>query len=212
MFGNKYITSALALMAALALAATAFGGQRKLPGRSFRFGLDLEPGFKFINGSGFQFNAGLIFKFNEKISLIPHIGMYPYQYINKTSYTYLSGYDPITFAPIYSTQTLTDTMDNTAMNIGLTLRVEILKEVPTKNTRYEYDSETQEFIHYRYYEPLRPYLQFHLGTFMGAGGGVNYYLSSASSIGLGCDIGYNLTAKDSKGLGIIPKGVLTFGF
>jgi len=197
MFGSKYNKAALALMAVLALAATAFGGQKKLPGRSFRFGLDLEPGYKFIQGSGFQFNAGLVFKFNEKISLIPHFGMYPYQLINKFT------------SPWYS---YSDTTTETALNAGLTLRMEVLKEVPTKNTRYEYDSESQEFIHYKYYEPLRPYLQFHLGTFMGAGGGFNYYLSSASSIGLGCDIGYNLTAEDSKGLGIIPKGVLTFGF
>ncbi|MBI4726346.1 hypothetical protein HY768_03830 [candidate division TA06 bacterium] len=197
MFGSKYFKLALVLIAVLALATTAFAGPRKLPGRSFRFGLDLEPGFKFINGNGLQFNTGLIFKFNEKISLIPHFGMYPYEYVNK--YRFLG-------------TTYSDTTSESALNAGLTLRMEILKEVSTKNTRYEYDTEGEEFVHYRYYQPLRPYFQAHLGTFMGGGMGINYYITGNTAMGLGLDFGYNLLSEDSKGLGIIPKGIVMFGF
>ena len=211
MFGSKHIRLSMALMAVLFLAGTA-AAERKLPGRDFRVGLNLEPGFKFASGSGFAFQVGLMLKFNEKTSLIPHFGTHPYTYEEETSYTYLSGYDPVTFDPVYSTQMITDTVDNTAINIGLTLRYEMLKVLPARNTRFEYDTEGEEFVHYQYYAPLRPYFQAHLGTFMGAGMGINYYITGNTAMGLGLDFGYNLQAEESAGFGIIPKGILIIGF
>ena len=196
MFGNKYITSALALMAVLVLAGSA-AAERKLAGRDFRVGLNLEPGFKFVSGSGFAFQIGLMLKFNEKTSLIPHFGMHPYEYESESTFY---GF------------TFTDTVAGSALNAGLTLRYEMLKAVPARNTRFEYDTEGEEFVHYKYYAPLRPYFQAHLGTFMGAGMGMNYYITGNTALGLGLDFGYNLQAEESAGFGVIPKGILIIGF
>lgn len=197
MFGSKYSKAAMVLaLIAFTVVGTA-SAERKLPGREFRVGLDLEPGFKFVNGSSFSIQFGLMLKFNEAVSLIPHFGMHPYEYESEYSFY---GY------------TFTDTLEETAANIGLTLRFEKLTAVPTRNTRYEFDTESEEFVHYQYYRPLRPYFQAHLGTFMGAGAGVNYYITGNTAMGLGIDIGYNLQAEESAGMGVIPKAIVMIGF
>jgi hypothetical protein len=72
-------------------------------------------------------------------------------------------------------------------------------------------------MHYYYSTPWRPYLQFTGGTFTGIGGGMMYYFTSNSCVGLGVDFGVNWIAMDKDGAeiafaAIAPKAVVCFTF
>jgi hypothetical protein len=195
MFGNRHrALLSSALMAGLFMAFALHAGERRLPEKNFRFGLDAEPGFKFVSGTSFQYDVGLVFKIRDRLSLIPRFGMHSYEYDKK-----LSGY--------------TRKYSDEALNIGLTARFEFLSRITVENTKYEYDAESREFMHYYFSTPLRPYVQLHLGTFVGTGGGVMYYLVQNLGLGLGADLGYNFLADSNAGFGVIaPKAVIVYTF
>ena len=200
MCGNKRVVTAAMLCASIVvslLTVTADATERRLPEKKFRLGVEAEPGMKFING--FEFNwmqYGLVFKIQERVSLIPHFGIWNYSYEERM---YGSTYDK----------------DGSTISGGLTVRYEFVRRVVVENTRYEYDPEKREFMHCYFASPLRPYVQFHAGTFMGAGGGVLYNITQFLSLGGGADIGINLLAQSDNeaGFGIVaPKVVLVYSF
>jgi hypothetical protein len=200
MCGNKKIVAVLILCASMVvslLTGAADATERRLPEKSFRLAMEAEPGMKFINGFAFNWmQFGLVFKIQERVSLIPHFGMWNYDYEN-TSYG------------------RTSTEPTSTISGGLTFRYEFVRRVVVENTRYEYDPEKREFMHCYFASPLRPYIQFHAGTFMGAGGGILYNLTQFLSLGGGVDIGINLLAQsdDEAGFGIVaPKAVLVYSF
>jgi hypothetical protein len=188
----------------------ALPGGRKIPVKNFQLGLDIEPGFKFIGGLGFLGNGGIMLKFKDKFSIIPHFGMFPYTYDKE--YTY----DDYVYDPLYGWRWIqkTDTQesDDLTINAGVTVRMEFPRKIIIKSTKFEYDVDKHEFQHYYYHSPFRPYVQVHLGTFMGLGGGVLYYFHPAFAVGGGADLGLNLMAEDNKFGIVAPKLVLVTGF
>ena len=178
------------------LAVAADASERRLPEKKFRFAVETEPGMKFIYGFAFNWmHYGLVFKIQERISLIPHFGIWNYDCGEEDFWG-----DPVT---------------SSAITGGLTVRYEFVRRVVVENTRYEYDPEKREFLHCYFASPLRPYVQFHAGTFMGAGGGVLYNITQFLSVGGGVDLGMNLLAQndDEAGFGIVaPKVVLVYSF
>jgi hypothetical protein len=156
----------------------------------------MDPGLKFVHGVGFQWDAGLIFKIKERLSIIPRFGIQTYEYEPEPSYYNSTG-------------------RTSALNICLTLRYEFCKKLTQENTRFEYDPNSREFNHYYFIGAFRPFAQVHLGSFTGFGGGVSYYLFPQLSIGIGADCGWNwiATADDRSGFAVIaPKAVVTFCF
>jgi hypothetical protein len=174
----------------------------------FRLGLNIEPGFKFIGGLGFLGNTGVMLKFNDKLSIIPHFGMYPY--VDEREYQVWIGWDPFTGDDIYETRKEED--GAITFNVGATVRYEFPRKIITTSTKYEYDVDKQEFRHYYYHGPFRPYAQVHLGTFLGAGGGILYYLHSTFAIGAGADLGVNVLAEDNIFGVVAPKAVIITSF
>jgi hypothetical protein len=193
--------AALALGALLLGVVPVLAMERRLPEETFRFGIEGEPGFKFVNGPEFQLDYGLVFKIYERISIIPRFGIQSYDY----DHTYSVG----------GNQTRTETLSSDALNVGLTIRYEFVRRLTIENTRYEYNVEKHEFNHYYYASALRPYIQWHVGTFTGFGGGVSYYVAPQVGLGLGADMGWNWLALSDHQAGyaiIAPKAVVTFLF
>jgi hypothetical protein len=200
MFGNKRAVTTAMLCASIVvslLTVAADATERRLPEKNFRLAIEAEPGMKFINGFSFNWmHYGLVFKIQERVSLIPHFGVWNYMYEKRM---YGSTYDE----------------DGSAISGGLTVRYEFVRRVVVENTRYEYDPEKREFMHCYFASPLRPYIQFHAGTFLGAGGGVLYNITQFLSLGGGVDLGINLLAQSDNetGFGIVaPKAVLVYSF
>jgi hypothetical protein len=205
MSGNKsrfsHFAAAFVLGMLVVVVSSGYAKERRLPESPFRFGIEGEPGFKFVNGPGFQLDYGLVFKIRERFSIIPRFGMQPYEY----EYTYHYS----------SNQTEKETRHTTAMNLGLTFRYEFVRRLTIENTRYEYNVEKHEFNHYYYASAFRPYVQWHAGTLVGFGGGVSYYVAPQVGLGLGADVGWNILAMSDHQTGfavIAPKAVVTFLF
>jgi hypothetical protein len=163
-------------------------GSRKIPSKNFRIGIVFEPGIKLGIPVGFHGKVGIALKFKEKLTLIPYVGMFP----DQEEMEWWG--DEI------------ETWTTTVIDAGLTVRYEFMREVVRKSTNFEYDVDNQEFLHHYYYTEWRLFGQVHLGTFIGAGGGIFYYINGITAIGLSADLGYNLTAKN--GFAFIPKLVV----
>ena len=189
MSGNKIIFIIIILFFQVTLIHA--GG--RIPAQDFRFGLDIQSGIKLLDPMGFHGKGGLLF---NKFSIIPYVGTYPDEYSEEEYY----GNDD------YSTETYT----TEGLDVGVTFRFEYPAEIIHKSTFYEYDIEEQKFLHHYYYSPFRPYFQFHVGSFLGIGGGFLYYFTGAVGLGLNVDAGYNLAVEN--GLGIIPKVNITTAF
>jgi hypothetical protein len=201
MCGNKTVRrTCLVLLAVCALGSGIFSAaatERRLPEESFRFGIELEPGLKNVNGEGFQLDYGLVCKFQERFSIIPRFGFQYYEYKSKDE-----------FGDSY-------TANDNALNIGVTLRYEFVRRLTLENTRYEYDVEKHEFNHYYYASAFRPYVQMHVGSFTGFGGGMSYYILPVLGLGIGADMGWNWIALSDHQAGyaiIAPKAVVSFLF
>src|SRR6056297_2338574 len=65
------------LVVLVAFAGTVQAAEVKHKGKPFRFGITADPGFKPLNEPDGQINVGLVFKFKEKLSLIPQVGYFP---------------------------------------------------------------------------------------------------------------------------------------
>jgi hypothetical protein len=201
MCGNNKLRNFMLLPLMLCIVAVsvsyAGGKERRLPEKPFRFGIEGEPGLKSVNGEAFQLDYGLVFKIMERISIIPRFGFHYSDYGYRTS------------------PTTTTTRHSTDINGGITVRYEFVRRLTQENTRYEYDVEKQEFKHYYYASALRPFVQTHLGTFTGVGGGISYYVIPQIGIGIGADLGWNWLAQadHNNGFAIIaPKAVVTIAF
>jgi hypothetical protein len=204
MCGNKKIRMACLFLLAMCVLGAGIlpvcATERRLPEESFRFGIEGEPGLKSVHGEDFQLDYGLVFKIQERFSIIPRFGIQNYEY----DYTYNNGFG--------STH---ETRQDMAFNIGITFRYEFVKRLTLENTRYEYNVEKHEFNHYYYARAFRPYVQMHVGTFTGFGGGVSYYVLPQISLGAGADIGWNWLAISDHEAGfaiIAPKAVVTILF
>jgi hypothetical protein len=68
---RRFFLTSIALLTLLGLAANADAYQRAIPAKNFRVGLNIEPGFQFMNFAAFSQSYGLLLKFNEKVSFIP---------------------------------------------------------------------------------------------------------------------------------------------
>jgi hypothetical protein len=190
----------LSVLVVSCLIALAFAGERRLREEPFRFGIEGEPGLKSVNGEKFQLDYGLVFKIQERFSVIPRFGLHYYDY-DKTQ--------------TINGRSSTNTSHDEAMNIGITFRYEFARRLTIENTRFEYNTEKREFSHYYYASPLRPYIQLHAGTFTGFGGGLSYYLAPQVGIGIGADMGWNWLALSDNQAGfavIAPKAVVSFLF
>jgi len=204
MCGNKKIVSVIILFFLFSL-IHAHAASDGIPAKSFRLGMDIEPGFKFVGPSGFHMKMGISLKFDDKFSVIPYFAMYPDE--QEEEYSYYNDYYPYNTYPGMDHSGDTYTSSEVVVDAGVIFRFEFPKKIVRKSTMYEYDVVSRRFLHYYYYTRFRPYFQFILGSFMGAGGGFNYYFNSNASFGLGMDIGYNLAAEE--GFGIIPKAIVT---
>jgi hypothetical protein len=205
MCGNKKIRMVCLFFVAVCVLSAgilpANATERRLPEKTFRFGIECEPGLKSVFGEAFQFDYGLVFKIQERISIIPRFGLQYYQY--DTTYNYFGMGDT------------SETRHRSAFNICLTLRYEFVKRLTLENTRYEYDVEKHEFNHYYYARAFRPYVQLHVGSFTGFGGGVSYYVLPQIGLGIGVDMGVNWIALANRMAGfaiIAPKAVVSILF
>lgn len=193
MFGNKkYI---LLIVIVFSFSNILLAGSR-IPAKDFRIGINIEGGVKFIGPSMFHGKTGIVLKFNEKFSVIPYAGVYPDEY---TETYYYDRYEEHT-----------ETYEDVTVDAGITLRFEYPSEIVRRSTSYEYDIDEQKFLHHYYYSAFRPFVQLHLGTFLGAGGGFLYYFNGTISMGLNVDVGYNLAAEE--GFGVSPKLVIAMSF
>ncbi len=203
MSGNNHRLSTITMLSALVvscLIALAPASERRLREEPFRFGIEGEPGLKSVNGEAFQLDYGLVFKIQERFSVIPRFGVHYYDY-DKTQ--------------TVSGRSVSTTSHSSAPNIGITFRYEFARRLTIENTRYEYNTEKREFSHYYYASALRPYIQFHAGSFTGFGGGLSYYLAPQVGIGIGADVGWNWVALSDHQAGfavIAPKAVVSFLF
>jgi hypothetical protein len=209
MFGNNSSKQRLVFWGLLAFLLASpsllFSIGRKIPVEFFNIGLDVEPGLKFVGGTGMNGDVGILLKFNDQLSIIPHIGMYPY-----TTSTNVTSYDYSTFPPTPSISTIDSR--STALNAGLTIRFEFPKVIVTKSTKFEYDVDKQEFHHYYYHSSFRPYIEGQIGNYIGAGGGFIYYLFPTTAIGFGGGLGTNLSADQNKFGFILPKLIVISSF
>ncbi len=161
-----------------------FGVNKKHIAKGFRAGIVLDPGFKFLGGIGFDEKVGIVLKFNEKFSLIPQFGIFPYTYEYKK-------YE--------NSSESTETKDGTVFNAMLTTRWEFVKAVVDTTTRFKYNIQKREFSRVNYYTPFRPFIQVHAGTFLGAGAGFFYYIYPSLAVGTSVDLGIQVIAADEEG-------------
>lgn len=201
MFGNR---KSLLVIVFVLLSCVALHAGGRIPAKDFRFGLNIEGGIKFIGPTMFHGKSGFIFKFNETFSLIPYMGIYPDAWEDEhISGRYWNGSE-------YVYEYNTETVEDVTVDAGITFRFEFPKEIIRRSTSFEYDVEEQKFLHHHYYSAFRPFVQFHVGTFLGGGFGFLYYFTGAISAGLNVDVGYNLAAHD--GFGVSPKMVIALSF
>jgi hypothetical protein len=203
MCGNKTVRMACLVLLAVSMPGIGIlsASESRLPEEPFRFGIECEPGLKNVNSEAFQLDYGLVFKIQERFSIIPRFGFQYYEY--QKSVSSFSG----------GSQTVTSS-DN-ALNIVVTLRYEFVKRLTVENTRYEYAVDKHEFNHYYYASAFRPYVQMHVGTFTGFGGGMSYYVLPVLGLGIGADMGWNWIALSDHQAGyaiIAPKAVVSFLF
>jgi hypothetical protein len=190
---NKFILFAVVCCLLAGLQERCYASSRPLEDAQYRLGVEYGPHLKFINGSNWEWvDFGLLFKINENITFMPFFSFYSHN-----ERTFSSGFGPDTASTGYS--------------FGVIIRYEFLTKVDVENTKYEYNVETREFMHYKYYSPIRPYVQLYAGNFIGVGGGISYYFSSSLSLGIGSGFGYNCSV--NRGLGMLaPQIKLQYAF